>query len=625
MVTLQKLFVSFFAVLLICISSLSVNGETLENVFYGFNKNADRAIEILLKREASNESLSYLRADLFQDRNRALMLKRKINEKYLIQKDELKLIDDLITESSTEGTSIALKRQKLVSILEQTTFELANTKLALKRAERLIKEIDELKKVRFNERFFSFNQLVLFPTTYVQGTSDFLGLIGNFGVDFYQNFNSQAKWMRMFSVSFLPATFFFIGLLIIIFQDKITVLGNSVISQKIKNKNTLVFINPLIRLITHLISAALIINFLQILTGNYGLPILIDALPKAVLIFLLGYFVKTVIGEAKEQLSDDTNGYVVDLSRLQATSFFTAITLGLFTVISFLTERSYLSLESEVTLNAVGLFIIASLLIYGLKSIQTLIFSLTNLLPDMERGLSFISLSFITKGVTALTWVLLIGGIFGYLLIAFEIVKVVSYIAGVIILFVLIDFFLRGLFLTENKKKDKKNWQSSKDDKENDQAEEDTEDWKTELLNIINGSSPKSFENLCQRLLRESGCIDVKVVGGANDKGIDGTAVLRLGLISFPVKFQCKRYGSSQVTPSMVREFRGSLGQVDKGIFITTSRFTKSAAEEGLDPSKGKTMDLIDGDRLCDLLREYKIGIREKNDVNVDKEFFENI
>ena len=154
MVKLQKLFVSFFAILLICISSLSVNGETLENVFYGFNKNADRAIEILLKREASNESLSYLRADLFQDRNRALMLKRKINEKYLIQKDELKLIDDLITESSTEGTSIASKRQKLVSILEQTTFELANTKLALKRAERLIKEIDELKKVRFNERFF---------------------------------------------------------------------------------------------------------------------------------------------------------------------------------------------------------------------------------------------------------------------------------------------------------------------------------------------------------------------------------------------------------------------------------------------------------------------------------------
>ena len=89
MITLQKIFVSFFAVLLICISSLSVNGETLENVFYSFNKNADRAIEILLKREASNESLSYLRADLFRDRNSALTLQRKINDKYLIQKEGL--------------------------------------------------------------------------------------------------------------------------------------------------------------------------------------------------------------------------------------------------------------------------------------------------------------------------------------------------------------------------------------------------------------------------------------------------------------------------------------------------------------------------------------------------------
>ena len=50
------------------------------------------------------------------------------------------------------------------------------------------------------------------------------------------------------------------------------------------------------------------------------------------------------------------------------------------------------------------------------------------------------------------------------------------------------------------------------------------------------------------------GCVDVNVVGGANDKGIDGTAVLRWGLISFSVKFQCKRYGSSNITPKHVRE-----------------------------------------------------------------------
>ena len=178
---------------------------------------------------------------------------------------------------------------------------------------------------------------------------------------------------------------------------------------------------------------------------------------------------------------------------------------------------------------------------------------------------------------------------------------------------------------TENKKKNLKDWQSNKDLNNEDHAEEDTEDWKSQLLDIINISSPKSFENLCQRLLRESGCIDVKVSGGANDKGIDGTAVLRLGLISFPVKFQCKRYGSTQVTPNLIREFRGSLGQIDKGIFITTSRFTRAAKEEGQDPTKGKTMDMIDGDMLCDLLRQYKIGITEKKDVNIDQEFFKNI
>ena len=200
---LLKLFVPVFGILFICIGSLSVKGEPLENVFNNFNKNAERATDILSKREASNESLSYLRADLFQDRNRALQLQRRVNSVYLIQKDELKLIDDLIAESPIQGTYIAVKRQKLVSILEKTTFELANSKLALRRAERLIKEIDTLKKIRFNERFFSFNQLVLFPTTYAQGTADFLTLIGNFAVDFHQNFNSQGRWIRTVSYTHL--------------------------------------------------------------------------------------------------------------------------------------------------------------------------------------------------------------------------------------------------------------------------------------------------------------------------------------------------------------------------------------------------------------------------------------
>ena len=298
----NKLFTSFFVALFLFLSSINLRGETLEVVFDNFNKNAERATDILSKGEASNESLSFLRADLFKDRNKAILLQREINNTYLIQRGELKLIDDLVAESSTQGTYISLKRQKLISTLEKTTFQLANTELSLRRAERLIKEIDALKKMRFDERFFSFNQLVLLPTTYAQGASDFLTLIGNFAVDFYQNFNSQGRWIRMLSVSPLPVIAFFIGLIVLTFQKKIIVFGNKAISSRIKNNNTLILLNPFLRLTIQLVAISLIISFLQILTGNYGLPILIDALPMAALIFLLGNFLQTVVAEAKGQL-----------------------------------------------------------------------------------------------------------------------------------------------------------------------------------------------------------------------------------------------------------------------------------------------------------------------------------
>ena len=258
--------------------------------------------------------------------------------------------------------------------------------------------------MRFNERFFSFNQLVLLPTTYAEGASDFSNLIGNFAVDLYKNFNTQGRWIRMLSVSLLPVITLFIGLIILVFQKNIIMFGKKVISSKIKNNNTLILLNPFLRLIIQLIGTTLIINFLQSLSGNYGLPILIDALPMAALIFLIGNFLRTVVAEAKDKLSNDNIGYTLALSRLQGTIFCIAIALGFFTVISYLTERSYLSHEAEVTLNAMGLLIIVSFLNYGLSSVQTFILSLASLLPAKERGLSFLS-RFYCQGAIALTWV----------------------------------------------------------------------------------------------------------------------------------------------------------------------------------------------------------------------------
>ncbi len=106
------------------------------------------------------------------------------------------------------------------------------------------------------------------------------------------------------------------------------------------------------------------------------------------------------------------------------------------------------------------------------------------------------------------------------------------------------------------------------------------EDWKAQLLSILQSIAPDSFERLCQRILRESGFIKVEVTGRRGDGGIYGIGVLRLNLLSFQVFFQCKRYKDT-VGPGDIRDFRGAMvGRTDKGLFITTGRFTPEARRE---------------------------------------------
>lgn len=134
------------------------------------------------------------------------------------------------------------------------------------------------------------------------------------------------------------------------------------------------------------------------------------------------------------------------------------------------------------------------------------------------------------------------------------------------------------------------------------------EDWKDQLLTVLLGVAPASFERLAQRLLREAGFVKVEVRGKSGDGGIDGVGVLRVNLVSFQVYFQCKRWQNS-VGSKEIRDFRGALqGRADKGLFISTSSFTKQASEEATRDG-AIAIDLIDGDRLCDLLKQYGLGV----------------
>ena len=157
---------------------------------------------------------------------------------------------------------------------------------------------------------------------------------------------------------------------------------------------------------------------------------------------------------------------------------------------------------------------------------------------------------------------------------------------------------------------------------------QDEQDWRTILLQILRKIDSGAFEHLCQRVLREAGFTKVEVTGRSGDGGIDGFGVLKMNLISFPVLFQCKRYTGS-VRSSEIRDFRGAMvGRADKGLFITTGRYTKDAERESIRDG-APPIDLIDGIALCDLLKKFRIGVSVRTEtieeVIPDPKFFEQI
>lgn len=156
--------------------------------------------------------------------------------------------------------------------------------------------------------------------------------------------------------------------------------------------------------------------------------------------------------------------------------------------------------------------------------------------------------------------------------------------------------------------------------------DDDAEEWQQGLLNVVREMEADAFERLSQRLLREAGFIKVEVRGKSGDGGIDGVGVLRVNLVSFQVYFQCKKWKGS-VGSKEIRDFRGALqGRADKGLFITTGNFTSQASEEATRDG-AIAIDLIDGERLCELLRQFEFGVKTEmiEKVIVNSDWFKSI
>ncbi len=152
-----------------------------------------------------------------------------------------------------------------------------------------------------------------------------------------------------------------------------------------------------------------------------------------------------------------------------------------------------------------------------------------------------------------------------------------------------------------------------------------------EVLKMALALSPTGFEDLVITLLEAMGygrAGSAERTSASGDAGIDGIISQDpLGLDRIYV--QAKRYAVDRtIDRPRIHEFAGALlgKQGDRGVFITTSSFTKGAREEA--ERINARIELIDGSRLAELLVAYGVGVQAEQTVSLyrlDEDFFDGL
>lgn len=156
-----------------------------------------------------------------------------------------------------------------------------------------------------------------------------------------------------------------------------------------------------------------------------------------------------------------------------------------------------------------------------------------------------------------------------------------------------------------------------------------------EIIDIILSKSPRAFEVLVVRLLQSMGYggqlkHSGVVTSYSNDGGIDGIIkedVLGLGRIHI----QAKRYAQGNgVGREEIQKFVGALAvaQSNKGVFITTSSFSKGAVTYAQSLNGATTLILIDGQQLAEYMYDYGVGLQVRQTIEIkdlDSEFWDDM
>ena len=145
---------------------------------------------------------------------------------------------------------------------------------------------------------------------------------------------------------------------------------------------------------------------------------------------------------------------------------------------------------------------------------------------------------------------------------------------------------------------------------------------KREILDHIIDCHPSFFEQLVVNLLLEMGYgsdeLSGRVLGKSHDGGIDGVIYEdRLGLSKIYIQAKRNDTGNTIGRP-LLQAFVGAMQDVQKGVFITTSTFTKEARNYA-EKQQQKSLKLIDGDLLAELMIKYGIGLEKVQTYTVYK------
>lgn len=155
------------------------------------------------------------------------------------------------------------------------------------------------------------------------------------------------------------------------------------------------------------------------------------------------------------------------------------------------------------------------------------------------------------------------------------------------------------------------------------------------ILDTILSKTPTEFEHLVVKLLGKMGYGDQVsnsgfVTQSSNDGGIDG--VVKEDVLGFGrIHIQAKRYArENSISRENIQNFVGALAvaQSNKGVFITTSRFTKGATEYATSLNGSTNLVLIDGVQLAKYIYDYSLGMQTERVIEIkelDADFWDRM